>query len=88
MKKCPYFECLASAAGVCAQHPGCEGCGYADNCNICSRQSALVTGIIIPCDMISLPIPCRFCEKRNSDDFSSEVCLACPKREEKREKIE
>lgn len=81
MKNCPNFECLAVSED-CSRFPGCEGCKNADRCDVCARQNTLVDGTPIPCDLIDLPLPCRFCEKRQAGDFTSDVCLHCVKNSE------
>ena len=75
---CPNFECSDYHSTECEKYYACEGCPKHCSCDFCARASVLIDNVVIPCDMINLPIPCRFCEARNELTFSSEMsCHNC-----------
>lgn len=78
MRSCPNFICLRFSAERCEQYPACSGCPSQFDCSLCSNQTEVVDGAIIPCDLRSLPEPCRICSKRNEDSFTQSVCDDCP----------
>lgn len=78
MKVCPKFECLLYKEDFCIKYEGCEGCPYYCSCDNCSRQSAIVSGYVVSCDLKELPVVCRACSKREEPNFSvANVCIDC-----------
>lgn len=75
---CPNFSCLLSDKTNCDKHDGCSGCSQYGDCGVCRNQSAIVAGQAVPCELISLPLPCRSCALRGQDDFDPDTaCRDC-----------
>ena len=84
MPACPNFECLDFSASKCEKYPACDGCSKLYDCDSCNNQASVVEGKSLPCEMIHLPNPCRFCQARQTPSFSpAEHCLPCAVRRSK-----